>query len=155
MSRGKPLTLPMQAAQLRACGFATPTLSPTRMVSTGRIRPGDSCALWNVEVVYRQSGSPTVYVLSDAVNLLEPAPPHVFPRDETGRYPLCLYDHGWDRHESIANTIVPWTAEWLFFFEVWVATEQRLGGGAAVVPPSGDPKSSSTRERALLALRGR
>lgn len=29
----------------------------------------------------------------------------------------------------IANTIVPWTSEWLFYYEIWLATGQWHGGG--------------------------
>jgi hypothetical protein len=29
----------------------------------------------------------------------------------------------------LADTVVPWTSEWLFFYEVWHATGLWLGGG--------------------------
>ena len=42
---------------------------------------------------------------------------------------LCLYDPGieaprseWDQTMPIADTLVPWAAEWLFFYELWHAT---------------------------------
>ena len=33
----------------------------------------------------------------------------------------------------IADTIVPWTAEWLAHYEIWLATDDWRGGG--VWPP--------------------
>ena len=29
----------------------------------------------------------------------------------------------------IANTIIPWTVEWLYYYELWLATGEWLGGG--------------------------
>jgi hypothetical protein len=34
---------------------------------------------------------------------------------------------------SIADTIVPWTSEWLMYYEIWLATSDWYGGG--VWPP--------------------
>lgn len=36
----------------------------------------------------------------------------------------------------IANTIVPWAVEWLFFYEVWLVTGEWGGGGEW--PPRSD-----------------
>ena len=30
---------------------------------------------------------------------------------------------------SIADTIVPWTAEWLVYYEIWLMTGEWYGGG--------------------------
>jgi hypothetical protein len=40
----------------------------------------------------------------------------------------------WEMYEwtvgmSIANTIVPWTSEWLAHYEIWLATGDWQGGG--------------------------
>ena len=32
----------------------------------------------------------------------------------------------------ISNTIIPWTIEWLYFYELWLATGEWLGGGEHV-----------------------
>jgi hypothetical protein len=29
----------------------------------------------------------------------------------------------------IADTIIPWTSEWLFFYELWLASGEWHGGG--------------------------
>ena len=44
---------------------------------------------------------------------------------------LCLhmfYEFSY-KHDWIADTIVPWTQEWLFFYEIWLATNEWCGGG--------------------------
>ncbi len=52
--------------------------------------------------------------------------PHVFSDGS-----LCLHIPGqWQSDMTIAEYIVPWIAEWLFYYEVWLATGEWLGGGA-------------------------
>lgn len=44
----------------------------------------------------------------------------------------CLYypkAKEWSESMLIADTIVPWLAEWLFHYEIWVLTGQWEGGG--------------------------
>jgi hypothetical protein len=54
--------------------------------------------------------------------------PHLY-RNSDGRDSLCLYDPGvesaqseWQTWMPLATTIVPWTAEWLGYYEFWLAT---------------------------------
>jgi hypothetical protein len=79
----------------------------------------------------------TVEVL-DPIISLDPRstgerPPHIFPRrDIRAGWSLCLYDPRkgqWGPDRFIADTIIPWTAEWLFFFEGWLIDGQWAGGG--------------------------
>lgn len=52
--------------------------------------------------------------------------PHVYVNEHTPYLPLlCLYDPAgdeWHAGLSIADTIVPWTAEWLSCYEFWLET---------------------------------
>ena len=51
--------------------------------------------------------------------------PHVFPGDE-----LCLYYDEFDGAvDLIADKMVPWVSEWLYYYELWVTTGDWLGGG--------------------------
>ena len=62
--------------------------------------------------------------------------PHVY--DETSDPILCLFEPaigGWSPSQAIAATILPWTAEWLRFYEVWHATGVWRGGGRDHAPP--------------------
>jgi hypothetical protein len=43
---------------------------------------------------------------------------------------LCLYDWRempWRTEMKIHETIIPWTAEWLVFYEIWKLTGSWLG----------------------------
>lgn len=45
---------------------------------------------------------------------------------------ICLYlpNHNeWSYHDSWAETLIPWTCLWLYYFEIWLMTGEWLGGG--------------------------
>ena len=42
---------------------------------------------------------------------------------------LCLFWKNWDATMPLANTIVPWVADWLYYYEVWLFTGEWEGGG--------------------------
>jgi hypothetical protein len=59
--------------------------------------------------------------------------PHIYWNDRNPDWPaLCLWDPDemfWDPEMSIATTIIPWTSEWLLFFEYWQISGEFLGPG--------------------------
>ena len=45
---------------------------------------------------------------------------------------LCLYYpeyQEWNYRDSWAETLIPWTSLWLFYYEIWKETGNWLGGG--------------------------
>ena len=43
---------------------------------------------------------------------------------------ICLYRYSeFNVYKLLADTIIPWTVEWLYFYELWLATGEWLGGG--------------------------
>jgi hypothetical protein len=51
---------------------------------------------------------------------------------DTEKQHLCIYykrAKEWDETKFIADTIIPWTSEWLLHYEIWVATGTWQGGG--------------------------
>lgn len=69
--------------------------------------------------------------------------PHVFSDGS-----LCLnLASDWNRAMLVADTTVPWAAEWLYFYELWLPEGQWYGGGEWP-PPRPEhrkrPMSSST-----------
>ena len=79
----------------------------------------------------------TVEVLSPVIGL-DPRgtgekPPHIYRRPESASgWSLCLFDprtKDWEPHRLIAETIIPWAAEWLFFYEGWLVDGHWAGGG--------------------------
>ena len=57
--------------------------------------------------------------------------PHIYIKNDTKkRLKLCLYyGDEFKRGMLITESIIPWTVEWLHFFEIWLATGKWLGGG--------------------------
>jgi hypothetical protein len=104
---------------------------------TGAIQPGPLCGTYTIRISWDgHRKRPVVRVLSPrlAVRGGEPLP-HVFPGDE-----LCLcYPGEWSPDMAIADTIIAWASEWLFFYELWLATGEWHGGGH-------DPTSSKAEE---------
>lgn len=59
-------------------------------------------------------------------------PPHIYLDPGTGAWSLCLYHprkEDWKPDQLIAETIIRWTAEWLFFYEAWLIEGHWAGGG--------------------------
>jgi hypothetical protein len=81
----------------------------------GTLRPTPESPEYRLKLEYRSGKSPKVWILSPEVR---PDAPHRY-RDRS----LCLYypRYGeWHPGMFLAETIVPWAAEWLFFYEVWL-----------------------------------
>lgn len=94
---------------------------------------------YRVEVRYAVGASPKVRILSPELERLpgneEGSLPHVYgpSNDPT----LCLYDpeaNEWNSTMLIAEKIIPWTIEWLTFYEFWLMTGVWSGGGRHPTP---------------------
>lgn len=100
----------------------------------GRNRPGDLLR-------YKYAPFPEVTVIDPPISRRADAPddpiPHIYPTPDGEPPILCLFDpraDGWTRDQSIADTIMAWTASWLRFYEAWHATGVWMGGGASHDP---------------------
>lgn len=106
--------------------------SGVRLTHTGMalpLRPTPESPTYQIRIDYAPPASPKVYVLSPP---LARPPKHVYRGGH-----LCLYyRHEWSSDMSFADTIIPWTSEWLYFYELW----QVCGKWFAPESPHGDPK---------------
>jgi hypothetical protein len=74
--------------------------------------------IYTISITYRGKLRPIVVVLTPP---LVDNPPHVYP----GKKDLCLFhphNYNWTADKLIARNIVPWTAAWIYFYEVWLQT---------------------------------
>jgi hypothetical protein len=117
------LTLALQSFHVRR---RYPSFSYQRVgaeaVWRGVLQPRAISPAYRVEVRYRIDGIPCVRVLWPAIGI---EAPHRYS-DGT----LCLYWHEewiWHPNELIAETIIPWTALWLYYYELWLDTGEWLG----------------------------
>ncbi len=94
----------------------------------GALRPTDLSGTYETQFGYRLGRWPKVTVLDPPIRQRDgQQAPH---RYEDGS--LCLFrpKYGeWTAEHMIADTIVPWTALWLYYYEVWLATGEWVGGG--------------------------
>jgi len=67
-------------------------------------------------------------------------PPHLYPDER-----LCLFlprEREWESWMRLSGTIIPWAAEWLLHYELWLATGRWMGGGEH--PSDSAPASPDT-----------
>jgi len=105
--------------------------SPRSAIWIGGLQPLEVSPIYAVRIQYRVGDIPRVWVIAPA---LHERAPHRYTKED-GR--LCLYwprEAPWRPDSVVAETIVPWTALWLFYYELWLDTEQWLGP-----TPHGDP----------------
>jgi hypothetical protein len=91
------------------------------VVWRGRLQPRPLSQKYRVEIRYKHYSFPNVRV----VDTLTSKAPHLY-RDGT----LCLFypkESPWQRDMLIATTILPWTALWLYYYELWLDTGKWLG----------------------------
>jgi len=116
-------------------------LGRNRWRASFSLRPTPGSRKYRVRITFSDNTRPEVHVVDPDLFALAGgrAPPHIFvPKQHPAS--LCLYrgKYGdWTRSMHVCDTIVPWTAEWLFDYELWLATGQWLGGGEH---PEGGPK---------------
>jgi hypothetical protein len=71
---------------------------------------------YTVSVTYRGNLRPLVKIIKPE---LVADPPHFYMESQS----LCLYhpkNFHWTKEKLIAKDIVPWTAAWIYFYEVWL-----------------------------------
>jgi hypothetical protein len=94
----------------------------------GTLKPVDISNYYSVRIEYRVGLRPNVWVKGLTTRQEEPADRRIPHRYADGT--ICLYyGNEWTSDKPIAQTIVPWLIEWLFFYEGWLATGEWQGGG--------------------------
>lgn len=129
-SSPRPANIGLQKAVLsRQYPTGTVSTSRTELIWLGSLTPTEFSRTYEVVVAHQIGGPlPLVYTSKPRLELVNGFRlPHVYPLNT-----LCLYygTREWNSSMLIANTLVPWTAEWLAHYEVWLATDgDWLGGG--------------------------
>ena len=84
----------------------------------GKIKPAEGCETYTVQIRYRSGGKPKVHVLNPSIDWNENI--HMYHDGS-----LCLYyppETPWKHTSNLHETIIPWTAEWLVFYELYLLT---------------------------------
>lgn len=97
-------------------------------VWNGKLQPTEQSPFYDVIVESEypiELSRPKVHILRPCIST---DAPHVYTEGH-----LCLYhprEWGWVPTKFIASTIIPWTAEWLWFYEAWLLTGKWFGPSA-------------------------
>lgn len=86
----------------------------------GKLKPTPKSPDDLIKITYELYSIPRVFVLKPK---LHPDAPHIYK--ESGA--LCLYfpeDNSWNSKKLLGETIFLWAAEWLYYYELWLATGQ-------------------------------
>lgn len=133
----RPLSLDRQAALVRLSYPAfTTRMEHGGLTIEGTIQPTSMSEEYRVRIEYAWNHAPRVIVLSPELERHESGDEIPHRHTDEGR-PLCLYfakNREWSSFDPISETTIPWTAEWLFFYEIWRATRSWIGGGIDHAP---------------------
>lgn len=107
------------------------TRSINKLVWKGTLQPSVLSDVYDIKLEYKVGFHPCVYVINKKLELREGENklPHVYSTEEQW---LCLYyrkAQEWNNRLFIADTVIPWTSEWLFHYEFWLATGEWHGRG--------------------------
>ncbi len=97
-----------------------------------QLQPTELSRVYTIKLMYKVGEFPRVFVT-------DPFPLDRYPGKDflvhvysTCKQELCLFMRGageWSRQRMIAKTVIPWAAEWLQFYELWLATGEWYGEG--------------------------
>ncbi|MDD3193046.1 MAG: hypothetical protein PHE47_04240 [Oscillospiraceae bacterium] len=118
---------------------------------SGYMKPTAVSRIYHVVIDYKVRKRPVVRLCGDNIQGLDrPNFPHKFHTDyEKKQVDLCLHlRYEFTSSMLIADTIIPWAIEWLYFYEIWLATDTWCGGGKH---PEGKKNCGVTHEHNLKA----
>ncbi len=98
----------------------------TKLECFGTIQPTAYSVTYTVRLEYEVWGIPRIYVVEPEI--IPAAKIHVYKEGN-----LCLYypkETPWKPVHHISDTILPWAAEWLVFYELFKITGKWLGKSA-------------------------
>lgn len=101
----------------------------------GTLRPTMESSEYSVVILHPFDGVPKVMVSSPRIH---PGAPHRYADGS-----LCLYwptEWRWRSGACIAETLVPWTALWLYYYEIWLIVGEWLGPSS---PHGTDPNKEA------------
>lgn len=98
-------------------------LSHRHLRCDGLITPSKDCATYRIAISYPQDGVPRVTIKDPQI-----APSAAIHMYDSGE--LCLYEPKetpWRSSDHLHEKIIPWIAEWLVFYELYMICGKWLG----------------------------
>lgn len=142
-------------SRLNLPGASHQFMSGRRLVLRMQLSPSPASRFYQCELhVPAGLAAPKMFVVSPDLHSLASGKrlPHVYPSESIG-VPLCLWQPRypeWDWSMKLSETYIPWTVEWLFYFELWLDTGVWAGGGEH---PTSRRRINSTLKKELRRCR--
>lgn len=98
--------------------FLKTEIKGIKLICRGWIRTYDESEHYRIEIEYEPWNSPVTHIIEPIIELNARA--HMYP--DGG---LCLFDwreQRWQDNWHLHETIIPWIAEWLVFYELFCLT---------------------------------
>lgn len=133
----KPKNVALQLLNLKLkYDYLDCELGKGKLIWKQRVRPSELSRTYDITVKYN-GVTPEVYLYNQGIMTKKNEYiPHCYRRhynNENDEYvKLCLYypkNQEWSRNMLLSETIIPWTIDWLYFYEIWRITGKWLGGG--------------------------
>ncbi len=129
LNKPKILSLLTQKSALqRAFPESNGRVRRNRLYWSAVLQPTGISEFYDIELTYSLEMPPKVFVQAPKLQTRDNEKiPHRYPDCS-----LCLYlprNGEWNSSMYVAETTVPWACEWLFHYELWLATGEWLGGG--------------------------
>lgn len=98
-----------------------------------KLQPTPFSAFYPIEVIKNDYNHYEVWLVGNIAKIEDPSFPHNYAIDREKKcVKLCLYHphkYEWNELEPICNTIIPWTCDWLYYYELWLDDGIWRGGG--------------------------
>ena len=109
--------------------FSSKFSSPSSIKVKGQLRPSARSCSYEFVLKYDLSGIPNIRITAPKLKLNAKGEkiPHLYSTGD-----LCLYRPIYNEFKTtdfLADTIIPWTSLWLYYYELWHITGDWLGGG--------------------------
>lgn len=129
-----------------------PTVRDGTLRWAGELRPSEVSVAYQIELLYSPPGLPWVYVRKPALCPDENGElPHIYANGA-----LCLHEQDqWSPGDPLAETILPWTCEWLLHYEFWRAIGEWNGSGGNHTGPIKQAEISRPQTKHSRARRRR
>lgn len=141
------LNMALQAGKIKSLFPASaPSFNQNSLIWKYTLVPSPLSCSYEIKLSYVIGKHPNVYVVSPTLALYpgETKLKHVY---DTKKQWLCIYyrkSREWNCSMHIADTVIPWTCEWLLHYECWLATGVWHGGGIHNVSEAEKQKTNET-----------
>ncbi|MCK9424300.1 MAG: hypothetical protein M0Q38_17070 [Bacteroidales bacterium] len=135
--KGHPLNMAIQIGKIRSIfPGSNIKFDQKHLVWIHNLTPSALSETYTVRLEYKLNNHPNVYIQSPKLTFFPGhlKLPHVYSTDKQW---LCLYYRKakeWNSTMFIADTVIPWTCEWILHYEIWACTGTWNGGGISHMP---------------------